>query len=314
MSICKIYKDRHLRLNAFIFSMGLIGATFFALTPTVSSQEENTQKYKQVLNKNLLKEKPILNGIVENPSTNDGFFFFQNSNESQEVFELGNTQGQRPGWSIRGGTSFTPRSGPLLKGFGEVSVSIDQLALGGFTPRNANAELVLSYSSGDRNGDGKSKSLDLALISHVSSQGGDKTTGVLGSNIGKGNNLSSYDVGFSVGYSGFNLGASVKQEAGAYLDSIKGYDLGFSYSGGAWSTELVVGDYSQKNSYLSGTYGYSQVNFYALEFGASYRLGSIFRLRGGVRYLDFYDRYGMDPYGLSVANKQELYLGTNINF
>jgi len=300
-----------LKLGSSIFIFGLMGALLFAPLSNVLAQED---ALKPDLVPKIEKKKLQLTGIADKAVKKEGFFFFQNNQDTAEVFDPGEPKNTQPGWSLKGNTSFTPRSGPVLKGLGEEGGLNEKPSLGGFTPRNAGAELVLSYSPGDRNGDGKSKSLDIALTSQVRSQGADKITGLPNILDGAGFVPLSYNVDFTVGYSGFSLGASVKQDTGSYLNLIKGVDFGLGYKGRAWSTNLIVGGYSQKKSYLNGLYGSLEVNFYALEFGASYRLGSVFRLRGGVRYFDFYDHYGADPFGLTVPNKQVFYLGTHINF
>jgi hypothetical protein len=291
-----------------------MGATFMAFISVGHAQEKTDQKALDAPIHKVEIEQVTLAGILHTQSTRDGFFFFKNNSEAPKTSNFGKPDEEELSWSLKEDTSFTSRSGVFLKDFGETNGAITPPSLSGFTPRNVDAKLVLSYGHADRDRGSKSKSLDFTLASQVSSQGADEITGVSGLTIGEGNNTPSYNVGLSVDYSGFNLDASFKQGAWSDLNYIRGLDFGLGFKANLWSTQLIFGDYSQKNSHLGRAYGPSVVNFYALEFGAAYRLGSVFRLRGGVRYFNFYDRIGADPFGLSVKNKQVFYLGTDINF
>lgn len=94
-----------------------------------------------------------------------------------------------------------------------------------------------------------------------------------------------YDLGLSIGYSGFNLDASLQRDWSPFKTPGEGYELGFSYQATAWSARLAWNAYKAGED-LEGIEN-EQRDFISLEVGANLKLSNRFGLTGGVRYFDY---------------------------
>lgn len=205
-------------------------------------------------------------------------------------------------------SSFTPR----LSALGGLSRSVDSAgqarAVGSFTPRYASSQVTLSFSpKADSN---PRDSINLALTSEFMVERLAATS--IGSSL---NQLTPYDrqsmnLGFSVGYLGFKLGASMTRESGGLLDNVEGYDVGLGYEISGFSTQVSFGEYS-RNRTRNALVGLDD-RFYKLELGAAYAVSERLRFSGGVRLFDYGQSFadGSD----SADRAGQLYLGTRINF
>lgn len=203
-------------------------------------------------------------------------------------------------------SEFTPRAG-AVEGLSAPDPVTDSLLFTGFTPRHLATSLSFNY--GDDGEAEREEGINVTLSSRISTQdtlpgealGGTYLNGMLP--------YQAYNLGLNIGYQGFNLGATVRNEESPFLSGIRGYDVGLSYSWSSFSTSLLLGEYSRQRNLLSLA---DNSSFYALEFGASYRLSRAFRVRGGFRYITFEDEMIANP--LLQPNSQLFYLGTNLNF
>lgn len=93
-----------------------------------------------------------------------------------------------------------------------------------------------------------------------------------------------YNVGVSVGYSGFNLDATVIREQSLLNGDTEGFGVGFSYTGNRWAARFSLSEYTEG----SDLYGINNEvrNFVSLELGATYNLSERWGILGGIRYSD----------------------------
>lgn len=127
-----------------------------------------------------------------------------------------------------------------------------------------------------------------------------------------------YAVGLSVGYSGFNLDASVLEQSSLINSDYSGYGVGFSYSTKKLWARLGFQDLTLKSdSVVDGQFITRQTDavtdLNSLELQAAFSLSRSWQLTGGVRY----SRYGKPIFGLDAATQetsQSFYLGTRWSF
>ena len=119
-----------------------------------------------------------------------------------------------------------------------------------------------------------------------------------------------YNLGLTVGYSGFNLDASVMRQTSVFDGDTSGYDVGFSYQAPSWSARLSLSEY-QEGADLYGLENEAR-NIISVELGASYRLTNTLGLKGGVRYYDYGNRLMLDP--AAGEKSQMIFLGGRLKF
>ncbi|WND03695.1 TonB-dependent receptor [Temperatibacter marinus] len=126
-----------------------------------------------------------------------------------------------------------------------------------------------------------------------------------------------YSLGLSLGYSGFNVDASVLEQTSEIEQAYTGFGVGVSYSGSKLWARLGYKD-MKADGYTVPSYIYDAVNTQvadknSLELQAAYRLKSNWRLTGGVRY----SIYGQPLYNLSaqpLEASQSFFIGTRWSF
>ena len=118
------------------------------------------------------------------------------------------------------------------------------------------------------------------------------------------------NVGMSVGYSGFNIDASILRRDSLLGGDGLGYDVGLSYSGDSWSARLSLSEY-RKGIDLLGLENESR-NIISVELGASYKLTNSLGVQGGVRVYDYGQRVLVNPE--AGERSQMVFLGGTFNF
>lgn len=207
---------------------------------------------------------------------------------------------------------FTPRKTSLSTNLENIVLPGENWLLNSFTPRYAGAALSINTASDSPDGENDSK-FDFSLSTQVTSQQINIFGAVNNDYVLEALNRQVYDVGVNFGYSGFNLAASLRGEEGAYFKGIAGYDIGFSYSRPTWSTSLLVGEYRQGNNLLLGpSNGLYDDRFFAVEFGAAYKMAPWFQFVGSFRYYEDANLILLDPTAISTTRM--FYLGTKLNF
>ncbi|UTW55449.1 porin [Kordiimonas sp. SCSIO 12610] len=119
----------------------------------------------------------------------------------------------------------------------------------------------------------------------------------------------SYNVGLSVGYSGFNLNASVIREESLWNGGTEGFGVGFSYTGSRWTAKLSLSEYKEGTD-LQGINNEVR-NFVSVELGASFELSRRFGLLGGIRYYDQRNSYLSQS---DFGSAQTFFLGGRLKF
>ncbi len=119
-----------------------------------------------------------------------------------------------------------------------------------------------------------------------------------------------YNVGLSVGYSGFNVDASLVRQTDPFDTDLYGYDVGFSYQATSWSARFGLSEYKEGTD-LYGLENEAR-NIISVELGANYRLTDRMGLSGGVRYYDYGSRLMLNPE--QGENSQMVFLGGSLRF
>ncbi len=230
-----------------------------------------------------------------------GFLYLQDGDDTAPLAELPVTPPP---------AAFTPRLsalGGLDRGFDAGGRSRTGST---FTPRYAGAEITLRVTpSGHAPGH---HAIDLRVSSSflVENRLGSLARGGLDRSGLTPFDRRSRNLGVSLGYLGFTLGASMTHESGGFEGDYAGVDLGLGYAWSAFSTEISVGEYSRSDGFALGSG--RERDFYKLELGAAYALSERIRFSGGVRLFDYSNRFA--PGRDSIDRAGVLFLGTRLNF
>jgi len=120
--------------------------------------------------------------------------------------------------------------------------------------------------------------------------------------------VGSRQVGVSLGYWGFNLGAALRTDQ-LFLDGrVDGVDVGLGYQIGGFATNVSVGEYHRDKAEAGFLSAYFD-SFYKMELGASYRVNRLVQFSGGVQYLDFRNVFLEEP-----GDAQKLFLRGSFTF
>ncbi|WP_417456382.1 porin [Kordiimonas sp.] len=171
----------------------------------------------------------------------------------------------------------------------------------------ANSRMGITFG-GDPNGVPSDRGFELSLESNyrLSLQGLSATNGFGSTDQAERH----YNLGFSVGYSGFNVDASVMRQESLFEREISGYGVGFSYQATSWTARLSLSEYKE-GADLYGIENEAR-NIISVELGASYRLTDNVGLKGGVRYYDYGSRMMLDPE--AGEKSQMVFLGGRLKF
>lgn len=118
-----------------------------------------------------------------------------------------------------------------------------------------------------------------------------------------------YNVGVTLGYSGFNLDAAMRREwSPTEIESV-GYDLGFSYQSTGWSARLGWSAYKSGED-LKGLNNEAR-SFVSVELGANLNLSDRFGLLGGLKYYAYEDFHILNT---GQDTNQMVFLGGRMRF
>lgn len=126
-----------------------------------------------------------------------------------------------------------------------------------------------------------------------------------------------YAIGLSLGYSGFNLDASVLDQTTFASPDYSGYNVGFSYrTNKLWARvgykDLNMLPNSNVFDHLSRELGINPSDLSSLELQAVYRLSNSWRVTGGLRYsVADSPLKGIEE---ALEKNQAIYLGTRWSF
>jgi len=120
-----------------------------------------------------------------------------------------------------------------------------------------------------------------------------------------------YNVGVTLGYSGFGVDASMTRQTSVFQRDLTGFDVGFSYRSNSWAARLSMGEY-QEGADLFGIENDVR-SLVSVELGGSYRLTDSIGFKGGVRYYDYGDQWVVsDP--VAGGNSKMIFLGGQLSF
>jgi len=119
-----------------------------------------------------------------------------------------------------------------------------------------------------------------------------------------------YNVGVTLGYSGFGLDASLTRQTSIFKPEMSGFDIGLSYQAASWAARLSLSEYREG----ADLYGIENDvrNIVSVELGASYKLTNNLGFKGGIRYFDYGDQWLVNPE--AGENSQMLFLGGELKF
>ncbi|MEE8294347.1 MAG: hypothetical protein V3R64_01410 [Sphingomonadales bacterium] len=244
----------------------------------------------------------------ENVDDKDFIYFKKNNNVdgssiSLSLAPVGTTQ-----------SAFTPRKTTLTGNLENVVLpSGEALSLTAFTPRYTSADISFSLGS-NKNAQEEASGFQISLASQFSRRNANVFGSVNNDFVNEALGSQVYDLGLNVGYSDFNLGASVRGEESVFYKGITGYDVGLSYQRPTWSTSILFGEYQQNGNYITSSLNspYLDTRFFAIELGAAYHLAPWVRFVGSFRMYEDPDLFIIE--GEKIGISQMFYLGTRVNF
>lgn len=250
-----------------------------------------------------------LNLDSEENEDNPDFIYFKKdtdidgSSASLSLTPVGTTQ-----------STFGPRKTILTGNLEKVVLpSGEALTLASFTPRYTSADISFTLG-GDKNNPDEKSGFKISLASQFSKRDANVFGSVNNKYIQDALGGQVYDLGLNVGYSDFNVGASVRGEESAFYRGITGYDVGLSYKRPTWSTSILFGEYRQNGNYITSSLNspYLDTRFFAVELGAAYHLAPWVRFVGSFRMYEDPDLFIIE--GDKIGISQMFYLGTRVNF
>ena len=118
-----------------------------------------------------------------------------------------------------------------------------------------------------------------------------------------------YNLGISLGYSGFNLDANLSEKDGGVTNIYTGIDLGFSYRTQKWMTRVGLSEYTYARSPFSDV-PETVKRLYSIELGGAYNVSPWLSLTGGLKVTDYNRGYDInDPTWSS-----QVYLGGRLSY
>jgi len=165
-----------------------------------------------------------------------GYLYFKHDDDDHSHAEID--------WSADNVSTFSPRASAVADASSLDNRSFDSLGTtwlrDSFTPRQADAHLRYSYVKTDEISGEEETRLDVALSSSLRVDAMDMPGLVNNTTLYSAMNRQTYDVGLNVGYSGFNLGATVRGGSSTFANITSGHEGGLSQSSNSWSTSFFV--------------------------------------------------------------------------
>jgi len=194
-----------------------------------------------------------------------------------------------------------PDFSTLLAPTGQLKAAYGLNATGG------NSRLNLSFG-GDKNNTEK-RGFEVSLESTYRTTMDGLPTSTSFADAGSANH--EYNVGVTLGYSGFGVDASMTRQKSVFQRDLTGFDVGFSYRSNSWAARLSMGEY-QEGADLFGIENDVRT-LVSVELGGSYKLTDSIGFKGGVRYYDYGDQWVVtDP--VAGGNSKMIFLGGQLTF
>ena len=232
-----------------------------------------------------------------------GFLYFRADEKPDSGFQF------KSRWLFEVTSAFTPRQSSAASTL-RLSPG-ESWVLRGFTPRSAAAEISLSYGV-EPSVLGRRPKFGVSVSSNISISEINFPGLVNNPAFSQALNRQSYEFGLNIGYAGFGVEAGLRGEDSLLDAGYSGYDLGLFYEGRRFYTNILVGEYRRKLAGLQRGFGADDLNYYSLQIGASYRLGSALDLTGGFRLIGYGKGYVFEADRRSLD--QIFFLGTRLTF
>lgn len=176
----------------------------------------------------------------------------------------------------------------------------------GFNELVANSRLDMAF--GKKNVDEPSKQFALSLKSGLRITNENIPAPSAFANVGLEDR--EYNLGVTLGYSGFGVDASLTRQTSVFMPESIGYDVGLSYQSTSFAARLSLSEYHEG----ADLYGIENDvrSIVSVELGASYKLSDAIGLNGGVRYYDYGDQWLVDPE--AGENSKMIFLGGQLRF
>ena len=115
---------------------------------------------------------------------------------------------------------------------------------------------------------------------------------------------------FGLGYSGFQIGASMSRNSSLLSRNLTGYDFGMGYEWESWSANLRFGEYKRGRSFIIQPDNNLFDKYSAFEIGAAYSIFPNLNLTGRFTYYSHGLSKDLEP----VDDIKTLIFGTNLSF
>ena len=128
--------------------------------------------------------------------------------------------------------------------------------------------------------------------------------------VGDGLEVRDINLGLRVGYSGFNIDATLLTHDSAFAQDGTGFEAGLSYETGGFAARLSARQYREGLDLLGFENEFRK--FVSFELGARYKLNDDLGFTGGVRLFRADDHWMTDP--ALGEGSQMIYLGGSLRF
>jgi len=163
------------------------------------------------------------------------------------------------------------------------------------------------------NADGSiDRGFEVALMSAYQEVGLDQDSGSIDALLLTGADVADreYNVGLQLGYSGFNIDASLVRRDSAFADATEGLEAGLSYQGDVFAARLSAAEYRRGKDLLGIENAARRLISFELE--ASYKLTRRLGLTAGARYSTFGEQFLLTKLGANES--QMIFVGGRFSF
>jgi hypothetical protein len=253
--------------------------------------EQMAKKRKDDVPDNSVALKELELSLRDKKHSDDNFFRLSDSRGiAPESLKYKNT-----------GLSSRPDFSSLLAPTGQLKSAY------GISETGGNSRLNLSFGRDKNNAESRGFEVSLESAYRFTIDG--LPTSAVSADIGSANR--EYNVGVTLGYSGFGVDASMTRQTNVFERDLSGFAIGFSYQSKSWAARLSMSGYRQ-GADLFGIENDVR-SIVSVELGASYRLTDSIGFKGGVRYYDYGDQWVVVDTEIG-ENSQMLFLGGQLKF
>lgn len=218
--------------------------------------------------------------------------------ENKDYFRLSDSP-ESPNFSLNG-TSSTSDFRSILSPTGQLR------SAAGFDELASNSQLKLAFGSDEAIRDSKAFEISLKSGYRISTDSLPAPSAFADTGLAD----REYNLGVTLGYSGFGVDASLTRQTSVFKPESFGFDVGLSYQTTKFAARLSMSEYREG----ADLYGIENDvrSIVSVELGARYKLSDSIGLNGGVRYYDYGDQWVVDPE--AGENSKMIFLGGQLKF